>query len=297
MDPDQEPYATIEREMDRQILRPSDRQTGRETDRQRPMDKELEWQSLRKSDSEPDRQTLRNADRETSRQMDKPPERELDRHTLRQIDRELDRQTLWKAERELERHTLRQIDRDLDRQGSRKAERHSELELDRHTLRQIDRQAEAQQKQWLESRRVSERKWSEPRQHADAQWTDLRQVDRQSERQWMDRQMDRHRLPSPIPEKQICAGTEELLHDEESVFGDILADFDSMEQVGERSPSLDAPLGGTPVGRPIACSSKPNPPPQSSKPCLAKFRQRSLLESSGMGLINLDTSIKSLDTF
>ncbi|XP_062857207.1 capping protein, Arp2/3 and myosin-I linker protein 3-like [Trichomycterus rosablanca] len=297
-DPDQEPYSATEREMDRQILHPSDRQTGRETAGLRQIDREVEWHSLRKSDSEPDRQTLRTTDkladreadrqrktdnepdRQTSRQMDKPSERELDRHILRQIDRELDRQTLWKAERELDRNTLRQIDRELDRQSSRKTERLSELELDRHMLRQIDRQAEAQQKQWLESRRGTERKWSEPKQHTDTQWTDLRQVDRQSERQWMDRQMDRHRLPSPIPEKQICAD-EELVHCEDSVFADTYSNLDLREQVGDKSPPSDAPVGGTLAGRPVACPSKPNPPPQSSKPSLAKLRQRTLQESSG----------------
>lgn len=337
MEPDHEPSSgTADREIDRQTLRPGDRQASWETDRQRQIDRELEWQNLRKSESETDGQTVRHINRElerqasrqtektsereadrqtlrktekefdrpTSRQIDKPPERELDRHTLRQIDRELDRQTLWKAERELDRQALRQVDRELDRQSLWRADRHSERELDRHTLRQIDRQAEAQQKQWLDSRKGAERKWAESKQQPDTQWTDLRQVDRQSERQWMDRQIDRHtlgqhRMPSPIAEKEICTDADKGMHCEASLITDAHSDSGSWEQPMERSPPSDpqmehwtepcpsdercrgAGTRGTSVGRLILCPSKPEPPPQSSKPSLAKLRQRPLQESSG----------------
>lgn len=337
MEPDHDPSSgTVDRELDKQTLRPGDRQTSWETDRQRQIDRELEWQNLRKSESETDGQTLRHINRElerqasrqtdkmsereadmqtlrktekeldrpASRQIDKPAERELDRHTLRQIDRELDRQTLWKAERELDRQALRQIDRELDRQSLWRADRHSERELDRHTLRQIDRQAEAQQKQWLETRKGAERKWAEPKQQTDAQWTDLRQVDRQSERQWMDRQIDRHthgqhRIPSPIAEKEIFTDADKRIHCETSIITDTHSDSGSWEQPMERSPPSDPQMEhwtepcpseercrgvgtrGTSVGRLILCPSKPEPPPQSSKPSLAKLRQRPLQESSG----------------
>ncbi|TSL47579.1 Capping protein, Arp2/3 and myosin-I linker protein 3 [Bagarius yarrelli] len=324
---------TAERELERQTLRPGERQSSWETDRQRQIDRELEWQNLRKPEIETDGQTLRHInkelerqtsrqtdknsereidgqtlqktekelDRPTSRQIDKPAERDLDKHTLRQTDRELDRQTLWKAERELDRQALRQIDRELDRQSLRKGDRHSERELDRHALRQIDRQAEAQQKQWSETRKVAERKWAESKQQTDTQWTDLRQVDRQSERQWMDRQIDRytHRMPSPIAEKEICTDADKRMHCEASIITDTHTDSGSWEQLMERSPPSDPQMEpqnkpypseercrgggtrGTSVGRLILCPSKPEPPPQSSKPSLAKLRQRPLQESSG----------------
>lgn len=303
-----------------------------EIDRQRQIDRELEWQNLRKSESETDgqtvrhtnrelerqasrqtdktsdretdRQTLRKAekelDRQMSRQIDKPAEREVDRHTVRQTDRELDRQTLWKAERELDRQALRQIDRELDRQGLWRADRQAERELDRHTLRQIDRQAEAQQKQWLETRKGLDRKWAEPKQQTDAQWTDLRQVDRQSERQWLDRHtLGQHRMPSPISEKEICFDADKQIYCEASIITDAHSDSGSWEQPMERSPPSDPQMEhriescpseercrgvgtrGTSVGRLILCPSKPEPPPQSSKPSLAKLRQRPLQESSG----------------
>lgn len=245
------------------------------------------------------RKAEKELDRPTSR-IDKPAERELDRHTLRQIDRELDRQTLWKAERELDRQALRQIDRELDRQSLWRAEKHSERELDRHTLRQIDRQAEAQQKQWLESRKGAERKWAEPKQQPDTQWTDLRQVDRQSERQWMDRHTHgQHRMPSPIAEKEICTDADKRMHCEASLITDTHSDSGSWELPIERSPTSDPQMDlrtepcpsdercrgvgsrGTSVGRLVLCPSKPEPPPQSSKPSLAKLRQRPLQESSG----------------
>ncbi|XP_060740151.1 capping protein, Arp2/3 and myosin-I linker protein 3-like isoform X1 [Tachysurus vachellii] len=337
MEPDHDPSSgTADRELDRQTLRPGDRQASWEMDRQRQIDRELEWQNLRKSESETDGQTVRHINRElerqasrqtdktsereadrqtlrktekeldrtTPRQIDKPAEREIDRHTLRQIDRELDRQTLWKAERELDRQALRQIDRELDRQSLWRADRHSERELDRHTLRLIDRQAEAQQKQWLEMRKGAERKWAEPKQQTDTQWTDLRQVDRQSERQWMDRQVDRHahgqhRMPSPIAEKEICTDSDKRMHCEASIITDTHSDSGSWEHPMDRSPPSDPQMEhqtepcpseercrgvgtrGTSVGRLILCPSKPEPPPQSSKPSLAKLRQRPLQESSG----------------
>ncbi|XP_046728887.1 capping protein, Arp2/3 and myosin-I linker protein 3-like isoform X3 [Silurus meridionalis] len=328
MEPDHDPCSGLkDREIDRQTLKPGDRQPSWETDRQKQLDRELEWQNLRKSESETDGQTLRHVnrvlerqasrqmdktsereadrqtirksekelDRATPRQIDKPGEREIDRHTLRQTDRELDRQTLWKAERELDRQALRQIDRELDRQSLWRADRHSERELDRHTLRQLDRQAEAQQKQWLETRKGTDRKWAESKQQTDTQWTDLRQVDRQSERQWMDRQIDRHthRIPSPIAERDFCPDDKQI-HCE-----DTHSDSGSWEQSMDRSPPSDPQMEhqiepcssderckgvgtrGTSVGRLVLCPSKPEPPPQSSKPSLAKLRQRPLQESSG----------------
>ncbi|GAA6065930.1 capping protein, Arp2/3 and myosin-I linker protein 3-like isoform X1, partial [Tachysurus ichikawai] len=58
-----------------------------------------------------------------------------------------------------------------------------------------------------------------------------------------------------------------------------------MEHRTEPCPSEERCRGvgtrGTSVGRLILCPSKPEPPPQSSKPSLAKLRQRPLQESSG----------------
>ncbi|XP_036438243.1 capping protein, Arp2/3 and myosin-I linker protein 3-like [Colossoma macropomum] len=300
-----------DRDGDRQTFRQTDRQCESEADRHtlRHVDRELNRQSSRQmdkiSESEAERQTLRKIERELDRQMSRPSERELDRHALRQIDRELDRQTLWKAdrhlERELDRHTLRQIDRQAEVQQRQASKQWVE-----------SRHLDSQWGEYRQTNRGLERKWAEPKQ-SDAQWTDLRQVDRQCERQWAEKHAGRQtqgqwsptdrplppypagdRTPSPNTqaERQVCVDADRRLH------CDVIADSER-DQPAERHPSTDTQNDhqqrvesswqseercrgtGAPVGRPVPCPSKPNPPPQSSKPSLAKLRQRPLQESSG----------------
>ncbi|XP_072534764.1 capping protein, Arp2/3 and myosin-I linker protein 3-like isoform X2 [Salminus brasiliensis] len=302
----------MDREADRQTFRQTDRPCESETDRHtlRHIDRELNRQSSKQMDTiserEVERQTLRKIERELERQTSRPSERELDRHALRQIDRELDRQTLWKAdrhlERELDRHTLRQIDRQAEAQQRQASKQWAE-----------SRHIDSQWGDYRQTNRGLERKWAEPKQ-PDAQWTDLRQVDRQCERQWAEKQAGKQtqgqrsptdrplppypagdRTPSPNTqaERQISVDADRRLH------CDVLTDLSERDQPAERHLPSDMqvePLQrvesswqseercratGAPGARPVPCPSKPNPPPQSSKPSLAKLRQRPLQESSG----------------
>ncbi|KAG9282460.1 capping protein, Arp2/3 and myosin-I linker protein 3-like [Astyanax mexicanus] len=308
------------RPMDRQMSKEVDwqRQTDREADRQsfrcesetdrqtlRHVERELNRQSSRQmekiSEMEAERQTLRKIERELDRQTSRPSERELDRQALRQIDREMDRQTLWKAdrhlERELDRHTLRQIDRQAEAQQRQANKQWAE-----------SRHMDNQWGDYRQTNRGLERKWAEPK-PPDTQWTDLRQVDRQCEKQWAEKQAGKQtqgqqsptdrplppypsgdRTPSPNTqsERQISVDADRRLH------CDLLTDLterdqppsdtltDPLQMVELAWPSEERGRGtGPPGGRPVPCPTKPNPPPQSSKPSLAKLRQRPLQESSG----------------
>ncbi|XP_066533913.1 capping protein, Arp2/3 and myosin-I linker protein 3-like isoform X3 [Hoplias malabaricus] len=299
----------MSRDADRQTFRQTDRQCENETDRQtlRHADRELNRQSSRHTEKEAERQTLRKLERELERQTSRPSERELDRQALRQMDREMDRQTLWKAdrhlERELDRHTLRQIDRQAEAQQRQASKQWAE-----------SRHVDGQWGDYRQTSRGLERKWADPKQ-PDAQWTDLRQVDRQCERQWAEKQAGRQtqgqrsptdrplppypagdRTPSPNTqtERQISFEADRRLHcdvvteSERDHSAERRPSSDGQSQIdyqqrGESSWQSEERCRGTaaPVGRPTPCPSKPNPPPQSSKPSLAKLRQRPLQESSG----------------
>ncbi|XP_030628535.1 capping protein, Arp2/3 and myosin-I linker protein 3-like [Chanos chanos] len=300
---DRQTLRQIDRELDRQTLRQADRQSDREVDRH----------AFRQVDRELDRQTLK--------QLDKPSLREVDRQTQRQIDRELDRQTLRRLERqperELDRHTLRQLDkqaeaqqrqankqwvesRHLDsqwaeyRNTSRPPERkwadvkHTDLPLERQwtDLRQIDKQSE---KQWMDSK------------HADKHNVE-RQV--QGPRTPMERPLppypsgDRTPSPNTQADRQLCMASQaDRRQQSDPIYAELHSDLDGHRDPEEAQTDGQVLVemwtdgcaledrsrgaGGVYQGRPLPCPLKPDPPPQSSKPSLAKLRQRPLQESSG----------------
>ncbi|XP_061744135.1 LOW QUALITY PROTEIN: capping protein, Arp2/3 and myosin-I linker protein 3-like [Nerophis ophidion] len=134
--------------------------------------------------------------------------------------------------------------------------------VDRHTQWQIDRKME---RQWMGGRQI-DRSWSEGKQpdvQPDAHWTERSgwRTDRQipalhfAQRQLPPYPSDR--TPSP---KEVNTG---------------------VDAQGERRSSPDAEGRRSSVGgRPAACGTKPEPPPQSSKPSMSKLRPRHRLETS-----------------
>uniref|UniRef100_A0A8C6P1W8 CARMIL C-terminal domain-containing protein n=1 Tax=Nothobranchius furzeri TaxID=105023 RepID=A0A8C6P1W8_NOTFU len=165
---------------------------------------------------------------------------------------------------------------------NRHPDRHLERQwtVDKHTQRQIDRKIE---KQWMGGRQI-ERSWSENRpvdMQVDSQGTESRwKLDRQVQALLAQRPLPPYpsdRTPSPKQEKnmEVAAAIEWLPQDSQ---GDrhTSPDAGGGSTVGRRSSS---DVGGVVTTyRPSA--SKPDPPPQSSKPNLPKLRQRHRRESS-----------------
>lgn len=181
------------------------------------------------------------------------------------------------------------IERQSDRYWteSRHPERHVEKQwtVDRHTQRQIDRKIE---RQWMGGRQI-ERSWSENRPvdlQEDTQGTESRhpgkKLDKVQALHLAQRPLPPYpsdKTPSPKQESDTLKNTEVAatgwLQQDSSV---------------DRHPCLDASWGftdgwrsGGEVGGSVsACrvATKPDPPPQSSKPNLLKLRQRHRHESS-----------------
>uniref|UniRef100_A0A1A8GPZ3 Leucine rich repeat containing 16B n=1 Tax=Nothobranchius korthausae TaxID=1143690 RepID=A0A1A8GPZ3_9TELE len=169
---------------------------------------------------------------------------------------------------------------------NRHPDRHLERQwtVDKHTQRQIDRKIE---KQWMGGRHI-ERSWSENRpmdMQVDNQGTESRwKLDRQVQALLAQRPLPPYpsdRTPSPKQEggplknMELAAAIE--WHPQDSQ-GDrhTSPDAGGDSTVGRRSSS---DVGGVVTTyRPSA--SKPDPPPQSSKPNLPKLRQRHQRESS-----------------
>nr|XP_033477934.1 capping protein, Arp2/3 and myosin-I linker protein 3-like [Epinephelus lanceolatus] len=182
----------------------------------------------------------------------------------------------------------RTTDRQTDRYWteSRHPERHVDRQwtVDRHTQRQIDRKIE---RQWMGGRQI-DRSWSENRPtdiQVDSQWTESRQASRKtSERQVQALHLAQRPLPpypsdrTPSPKQE----TDPLKTTEASA-----TDWQQQDTQGDRQMCPDASAGFTEGWRSsgggggrVPCATKPDPPPQSSKPNLSKLRQRHRLESS-----------------
>lgn len=178
-------------------------------------------------------------------------------------------------------------DRQADRYWteSRHPERHVDRQwtVDRHTQRQIDRKIE---RQWMGGRQI-ERSWSENRPadiQLDSQWSESRPPSRKTDRQVQALHLAQRPLlpypsdgtPSPKQELDPLKSTEAATPDwhQQDTQGDrpMCPDAGAAFTEGWRS------CGGG--GRAAPCTSKPDPPPQSSKPNLSKLRQRHRLESS-----------------
>ncbi|XP_047443864.1 capping protein, Arp2/3 and myosin-I linker protein 3-like isoform X3 [Mugil cephalus] len=176
----------------------------------------------------------------------------------------------------------RTADRQTDRYWteSRHPDRHMDRQwtVDRHTQRQIDRKIE---RQWMGGRQI-DRSWSENRttdMQADNQWADGRHTGRKTDRQVQALHLAQRPLPpypsdktpSPKQESDPLKSTEAAAIEwhQQDTQGDPGGGFTD----GWRSSGG----GGIAAGR---GASKPDPPPQSSKPSLSKLKQRHRLESS-----------------
>lgn len=174
---------------------------------------------------------------------------------------------------------------------SRHSERHMDRQwtVDRHTQRQIDRKIE---RQWMGGRQI-DRLWSENRPtdiQVDNQWTESRHPSRKPDRQVQALHLAQRPLP-PYPSDRTPSPKQETdpLKTTEAAAPDWHQS--QQDQQGDRHTCLDSggvfaegwrssAGGGASAGRAAPCASKPDPPPQSSKPNLSKLRQRHRLESS-----------------
>ncbi|XP_059196606.1 capping protein, Arp2/3 and myosin-I linker protein 3-like isoform X1 [Centropristis striata] len=165
----------------------------------------------------------------------------------------------------------RHPDRHMDRQWT----------VDRHTQRQIDRKIE---RQWMGGRQI-DRSWSENKAadlQLDNQWTESRHGSRKTERQVQALHLAQRPLP-PYPSDRTPSPKQETdpLKSAEAA----ATDWHHQDTQGDRQVSPDAGGGFTEGWRSSSCraapsASKPDPPPQSSKPNLSKLRPRHRLESA-----------------
>ncbi|XP_041863001.1 capping protein, Arp2/3 and myosin-I linker protein 3-like isoform X3 [Melanotaenia boesemani] len=166
---------------------------------------------------------------------------------------------------------------------SRHPDRHMERQwtVDRHTQRQIDRKIE---KQWMGGRQI-ERSWSENRPvdiQVDNQWTESRHAGRKMDRQVAGLHLAQRPLP-PYPSDRTPSPKQDSdpLKSAEAA----AIEWHPQDVQGDRHTCLDF-CGGSIDGwrssasRAAPCASKPDPPPQSSKPNLTKLRHRHRHESS-----------------
>ncbi|XP_053708449.1 capping protein, Arp2/3 and myosin-I linker protein 3-like isoform X2 [Synchiropus splendidus] len=184
----------------------------------------------------------------------------------------VDRQSEQQDERLLVAKTM---DRHADRYWteSRHPERQVDRQwtVDRHTQRQIDRKME---RQWLGGRQI-DRSWSEGRPadiQVDSQWAESRHSSRKSERHLAQRPLPPYpsdRTPSPKQEADTMRNIETF-----AALDWHLSEQDTLACPDEGRRSC--PGGGH--GKAGPSSTKPDPPPQSSKP--SKLRQRHRLESA-----------------
>ncbi|XP_041647762.1 capping protein, Arp2/3 and myosin-I linker protein 3-like [Cheilinus undulatus] len=182
----------------------------------------------------------------------------------------------WMEEKQLadgQRFDTRTADRQTDRYWTESRPTDRQWTVDRHTQRQIDRKIE---RQWVGGRQI-DRSWSESRQadvQVDNQWMETRQTSRKSDRQTLhlaQRPLPPYpsdRTPSPKQEADPLKGTEVVAVE--------------WQQQEDKVTSPDAGGGFTEGWRGGGgrATSKPEPPPQSSKPNLPKMRQRHRMEST-----------------
>lgn len=170
-------------------------------------------------------------------------------------------------------------DRQVDRYWTESRHLERQWTVDRHTQRQIDRKIE---RQWVGGRKI-DRSWSENRpadMQLDNQWTASRKPERQAQMLHLAQRPSppypSERTPSPKPETDPLKGSEGAG-----------PDWNQPDSQGERQLCPDAGAGFTEGwrssgGRAALSASKPDPPPQASRPHLPKPRQRHQQESSDM---------------
>ncbi|KAK2907601.1 hypothetical protein Q8A73_008674 [Channa argus] len=206
----------------------------------------------------------------------------------RQSDQHVDRQRFDDRPQERTFGELRAVDRQTDRYWTdcKHPDRHMERQwtVDRHTQRQIDRKIE---RQWMGGRQI-ERSWSENRPtdiQVDNQWTEGRHPGRQMDRQVQALHLAQRPLP-PYPSDRTPSPKQET--DPPKNTEAAATDCHQQDMQGDRHACPNSGVGftegwrssGGGRGRAAPCTSKPDPPPQSSKPNLSKMRQRNRLESS-----------------
>ncbi|XP_008280204.1 leucine-rich repeat-containing protein 16B-like [Stegastes partitus] len=211
----------------------------------------------------------------------------------RQSEQHVDRQRFDDRLQERTAAEPRTTDRPTDRYWteSRHPDRHVDRQwtVDRHTQRQIDRKIE---RQWMGGRQI-DRSWSENRPtdvQVDSQWAESRHVGRMTDRQVQALHFAQRPLP-PYPSDRTPSPKQETdpLRSPEAA----AIEWHQQDALGERHTGPDAGGGftdgwrstsggggGLSASRSAPLTSKPDPPPQSSKPNLPKLRQRHRLESS-----------------
>ncbi|XP_055779026.1 capping protein, Arp2/3 and myosin-I linker protein 3-like isoform X4 [Salvelinus fontinalis] len=248
-----------------------------ETAYEQPADTDRHWSE----DRQVDRQWTEGLHTDRERTLIRPADRHSDRHWTE--DKLSDK--TWTEGRTAER----QMDRYWTE--SRHADRHMERQwtVDRHTQRQIDRQFD-RDRQWTVSRQQTDRKWAEGRPtdiQIDRQWIESRQSGRQSDRQAQGQHLAQRPLPpypsdrTPSPKSETDSQKNMEATVDRQKYSDTQTDrhLHSDTAVGQ----VEGWRGGVgvPPGRVSMNASKPDPPPQSSKPIQSKLRQRHLQESSG----------------
>uniref|UniRef100_A0A673VVZ9 Capping protein, Arp2/3 and myosin-I linker protein 3-like n=1 Tax=Salmo trutta TaxID=8032 RepID=A0A673VVZ9_SALTR len=143
---------------------------------------------------------------------------------------------------------------------------------------------------WTVSRQQTDRKWAEGRPtdiQIDRQWIESRQSGRQSDRQAQGQHLAQRPLPpypsdrTPSPKSETDSQKNMEATVDRQKYSDTQTDrhLHSDTAVGQVEGWRGG--GGVPPGRVSMNASKPDPPPQSSKPNQSKLRQRHLPESSG----------------
>uniref|UniRef100_A0A8C7GKZ8 CARMIL C-terminal domain-containing protein n=1 Tax=Oncorhynchus kisutch TaxID=8019 RepID=A0A8C7GKZ8_ONCKI len=233
-----------------------------ETAHEQPADTDRHWSE----DRQVDRQWTEGLHTDRERTLIRPADRHSDRHWTE--DKLSDK--TWTegrtAERQMDRYWTesRHADKLMERQWT----------VDRHTQRQIDRQFD-RDRQWTVSRQQTDRKWAEGRLtdiQIDRQWIESRQSGRQSDRQAQGQHLAQSETDS---QKNMEATVDRQKYSDTQTDRHLHSDTAVGQVEGWRGG------GGVPPGRVSMNASKPDPPPQSSKPIQSKLRQRHLQESSG----------------
>ncbi|XP_028856749.1 capping protein, Arp2/3 and myosin-I linker protein 3-like [Denticeps clupeoides] len=320
-EPEPEHERAADKQLDRHILKQSDRQTDRELDRQllklerlteRPTERELDRHTLRQMDRKAERQWAEGRQVERQWPDDKPTERvwtdlrQTDRQVdkqwtdLRLIDRQSERQ--WAEGRQTDRqwNDYRQTERQTDRptQGPRtpterplppypnndrtpspntQAERQAGIDLymDRHV------RSDGQADKWLYSDIQMDRRTEQ-----DTQVEQLTHTDTLTDR-WVhsDLQTEKRSHPDAQSDRWLYGDVQSDRQTRSDLLEDLQADrqvqIDQRTEVWLHEERCRVGIA-LPPGRSLPYGPKPDPPPQSSKPNLAKLRQRHLPESSGV---------------
>lgn len=214
--------------------------------------------------------------------------RQVDKHWLegwqggQQSEKQVERQRSEDRLQESSFGEPRTTGRPTDRQWTESRHPDRQWTVDRHTQRQIDRQIE---RQWMGGRQI-DRSWSENRQTdtlVDPQWPESRYLSGKTDRQVQALHLSHRPLPpypsdrTPSPKQE----TDPMKNTETEWQKDTQGDrHTSPDAGGGFSEGWRSSSGRGGAGRAAPYASKPDPPPQSSKPNLSKLRQRHRLESS-----------------